>query len=52
MWQQTLGNPESSFARTIGVQQGQEQSYTALQAAIQAHSEVLVGQKQANSSRH
>jgi P-type conjugative transfer protein TrbJ len=46
MWQQTIGNASNSLGRTLGVQQGQEQSYTALQAAIQAHSSSAVGQMQ------
>jgi P-type conjugative transfer protein TrbJ len=47
MWQQTLANAGNSLGRTLGVQQGQEQSYTALQAAIQAHSQTAAGQMQA-----
>jgi P-type conjugative transfer protein TrbJ len=47
IWQQTLGNAGTSLGRTLGVQQGQEQSYTALQAAIQAHSQTAAGQMQA-----
>jgi P-type conjugative transfer protein TrbJ len=47
MWQTTLGNAGNSLARTLGVQQGQEQSYTALQSAIQRHSESAAGQMQA-----
>lgn len=47
MWQTTFGNSADSMARTLGVQQGQEQSYTALQAAIQAHSQTAAGQMQA-----
>ncbi len=47
MWQQTLGNASSSLGRTLGVQQGQEQNYTAVQAAIQAHSQTAAGQMQA-----
>jgi P-type conjugative transfer protein TrbJ len=46
MWQQTIGNASNSLGRTLGVQQGQEQSYTALQTAIQAHSSSAVGQMQ------
>jgi P-type conjugative transfer protein TrbJ len=47
MWQTTLGNSGNSLARTLGVQQGQEQNYTALQAAIQLHSQSAAGQMQA-----
>lgn len=47
MWRQTIGNAENSMARTLGVQQGQEESYTALQYAIQAHSQTAAGQMQA-----
>ena len=47
MWQQTIGNANSSLGRTLGVQQGQEANYTALQAAIQAHSSTAAGQMQA-----
>jgi P-type conjugative transfer protein TrbJ len=47
MWQQTIANAGTSLGRTLGVQQGQEQNYTALQAAIQAHSQTAAGQMQA-----
>jgi P-type conjugative transfer protein TrbJ len=47
MWQTTLGNASNSLARTLGVQQGQEQNYAALQAAMQVHSQTAVGQMQA-----
>jgi P-type conjugative transfer protein TrbJ len=47
VWQQTLGNSGNSLARTLGVQQGQEQNYTALQAAISAHSQTAAGQMEA-----
>jgi P-type conjugative transfer protein TrbJ len=47
MWQQTIGNANNSFARTMGVQQGQEQNYAALQAAINLHSQTATGQMQA-----
>jgi P-type conjugative transfer protein TrbJ len=47
MWQQTLGNASNSLGRTLGVQQGQEQNYTALQAAINQHSQTATGQMQA-----
>jgi P-type conjugative transfer protein TrbJ len=47
MWQTTFGNAANSMARTLGVQQGQEQSYTALQTAIQSHSQTAAGQMQA-----
>src|SRR5271166_321386 len=50
MWQQTIGNAGNSLARTLGVQQGQESNYTALQAAIQAHSSSAAGQMQAIQS--
>jgi type IV secretion system protein TrbJ len=46
-WQTTFANADNSLARTLGVQQGQEQNYTALQAAIQAHSQTATGQMQA-----
>jgi len=47
MWQNTLGNASNSLGRTLGVQQGQEQNYAALQAAINQHSQSAVGQMQA-----
>ncbi len=47
MWQQTLGNASNSLGRTLGVQQGQEQNYAALQAAINQHSATAAGQMQA-----
>lgn len=47
MWQQTMGNASSSLGRTLGVQQGQEAGATALQAAIQVHSQTAAGQMQA-----
>src|SRR5271165_641226 len=47
MWQQTIGNAGNSLARTLGVQQGQESNYTALQAAIQTHASSAAGQMQA-----
>jgi P-type conjugative transfer protein TrbJ len=47
MWQQTLANAGTSLGRTLGVQQGQESSYTALQTAIEAHSQTAAGQMQA-----
>lgn len=47
MWQQTIGNANNAFARTLGVQQGQEQNNAALQAAIQGHSQSATGQMQA-----
>jgi P-type conjugative transfer protein TrbJ len=47
MWQQTMGNASNSLGRTLGVQQGQEQNYTALQAAINQHSQSATGQMQA-----
>ena len=47
MWQTTMGNASNSLGRTLGVQQGQENNYTALQAAIQAHSQTAAGQMQA-----
>ena len=47
MWNQTLGNAGTSLGRTLGVQQGQENNYTALQAAIQVHSQTAAGQMQA-----
>jgi P-type conjugative transfer protein TrbJ len=46
-WQQTLGQASNSLGRTLGVQQGQEQNYTALQAAINLHSQTAQGQMQA-----
>jgi P-type conjugative transfer protein TrbJ len=36
MWQQTLGNASNSLGRTLGLQQGQESTYAAQQAQIQA----------------
>ena len=47
MWQTTQANATLQLGRTLGVQQGQEQNYTALQAAIQAHSQTAAGQMQA-----
>jgi len=47
MWQQTIGNANNAFARTMGVQQGQEQNYAVLQAAINQHSQTATGQMQA-----
>lgn len=47
MWQQTIGQANNAMARTLGVQQGQEQNNAALQQAIQAHSASAVGQMQA-----
>lgn len=47
MWQQSLQNSSRSLATTLGVQQGQENSYTALQAQLQLHSQTAVGQMQA-----
>ncbi len=47
MWQTTMGNATTSLGRTLGVQQGQEANATALQAAIQAHSQTAAGQMQA-----
>jgi P-type conjugative transfer protein TrbJ len=47
MWQQTLGNASNSLGRTLGVQQGQEQNYSSLQAAINQHSQTATGQMQA-----
>lgn len=46
-WQTSLGNAGLSLGRTLGVQQGQEQNNTALQVAIQAHSQTAAGQMQA-----
>jgi P-type conjugative transfer protein TrbJ len=46
-WQTTIGNASNSLGRTLGAAQGQEQNYTALQAAIQAHSQTAAGQMQA-----
>jgi type IV secretion system protein TrbJ len=47
LWQTTMGNATKSLANTLGVQQGQENSYTALQAQLQAHSQTAAGQMQA-----
>jgi P-type conjugative transfer protein TrbJ len=47
MWQQTLGNASNSLGSTLGVQQSQLSSYTALQKAIQVHSQTAAGQMQA-----
>lgn len=47
MWQQTMGNASNSLGRTLGVQQGQEQNYAALQMAINAQSQSATGQMQA-----
>ena len=44
---QTFGNAANSLGRTLGVQQGQESNYTALQAAVQNHSQTAAGQMQA-----
>lgn len=46
-WQTTLGNSGRSLASVLGVQQGQEEDYAALQTAIQAHSQTAAGQMQA-----
>jgi P-type conjugative transfer protein TrbJ len=46
MWQQTLGNANLTLARTLGVQGAQQQNNTALQAAIQQHSQTAAGQMQ------
>lgn len=46
-WQQTLGNASTSLGRTLAVQQGQENSYTAVQQALQQHSQTAAGQMQA-----
>lgn len=47
MWQQTLGNAETSLGRTLGVQRGYETNYTALQQQLQMHSQTAAGQMQA-----
>lgn len=47
MYQTTLGNANLQLGRTLGVQQGQEQNATALQVAIQSHSQTAAGQMQA-----
>jgi type IV secretion system protein TrbJ len=47
MWHQTFGNASQSLGQTLGVQQNQLNNYTALQAAIQAHSQTAAGQMQA-----
>lgn len=47
MWRTTLANGARSLGATLGVQQGQETSYTALQAAIQIHSQTAAGQMEA-----
>ncbi len=47
MWRQTISQANNSMARTLGVQQGQEQNYAALQTAIQRHSQTAAGQMQA-----
>jgi P-type conjugative transfer protein TrbJ len=47
MWSQTLGNASQSLGKVLGVQQGQQTNYAALQAAIQQHSQTAAGQMQA-----
>jgi len=46
-WQTTMGNATKTLGSTLGVQQSQLNSYTALQAAIQTHSQTAAGQMQA-----
>jgi len=47
MYQTTMGNASNSLARVLGIQQGQEQTYAALQTRLQAQSQSAVGQMQA-----
>jgi len=47
IWSSTLGKAGNTLGSTLGVQQSQLSSYTALQAAIQTHSQTAAGQMQA-----
>lgn len=45
-WQQTIGNNVDTLGRTLGLQQGQQQSNAALIEQMQAHSATAAGQLQ------
>lgn len=46
MWQQTIGNNVDMLGRTLGLQQGQQQTNAALIEQMQAHSATATGQLQ------
>lgn len=46
-WQQTIGNNVSTLGQTLGLQQSQQASNTALLGALEAHSQTAAGQMQA-----
>lgn len=46
-WQQTIGNNVETLGRTLGLQQGQQQTDAALLAQIQLHASTATGQLQA-----
>lgn len=46
MWQQTIGNNVDTLGRTLGLQQGQQQTNAALIEQMQAHSATATGQLQ------
>jgi type IV secretion system protein TrbJ len=46
-YQQTIGNNPSALGKTLGIQQGQEKSDTALLTSLQQHSQSAAGQMQA-----
>ena len=46
-WQQTIGNNVETLGRTLGLQQGQQQTDAALLAQIQLHASTATGQMQA-----
>lgn len=46
-WQQTIGNNVETLGRTLGLQQGQQQTDAALLAQIQLHATTATGQMQA-----
>ncbi len=43
MWQQTIGNNVDMLGRTLGLQQGQQQTNAALIEQMQAHSATATG---------
>jgi P-type conjugative transfer protein TrbJ len=47
MWQQNIANAQRSLGSTLGLQQNQQMNYTALQTAIDQHSQTAAGQMQA-----
>ena len=47
MWNQTLGNAQRSLGSVLGIQQGQQVTYAAQQAAIQNQLQTAAGQMQA-----